>query len=288
MYYVNNKFNRAEFEASLMHQLKEFQESVYEFDSDSYLGRKQAAKKSIPTIAVKLDYPFNGPWEKTKKGQDTRYKRAFILEYALEDEVYVDTLMSEFKKAGKIKEYWGQHANYHHAPPKDNESVANTVKLKWHRICDTHSCTMLSTGVVMLSDVKDPDRKIKVESWKPRQVGKMEYMSLRDVLHSIKVTGIEGKEVNVFHGICPAPGGCWEAGVASSIPQAHALATNIAAHTAGWILGYIKMKGWKEDCYKTFLRQSFTSSGVTSAEKSTLDKKRQSLSYKRLNSHGWT
>jgi len=270
--YVNNKFNRAEFEASLMHQLKEFQESVYEFDPDCYLGRKQAAKKSIPTIAVKLDYPFNGPWEKAKKGQDTRYKRAFILEYALEDETYVETLMSEFKKAGKIKEYWGQHANYHHAPSKDTESVANTVKLKWHRICDTHSCTMLSTGIVMLSDVKDPDRKIKVDCWKPRPAGKMEYMSLRDVLHSIKVTGVEGKEIDVFHGICPAPGGGWEAGVASSIPQAHALATNIAAHTAGWILGYIKWKGWREDCCKLFLRQSFTSSGVTSAESSTWDK----------------
>lgn len=111
--YINNKFNQAEFEGSLMYQLSEFQKDVHEFDPESYLGRKEAAKKKIPTLTVKLDYPFNGPWEKTKDGQDTRYKRTFVVEYSTDDEVYVETIMAEFKKAGKIKEYWGEHATYH-------------------------------------------------------------------------------------------------------------------------------------------------------------------------------
>ncbi len=110
----------------------------------------------------------------------------------------------------------------------------------------------------MLWDIKDPDRKIKVEYWKPGKVDKTDYMLLRDVLHSVKVSGgTDGKEVNVIHGLCPAPGGGWEAGVASSIPLAHATGTNIAAHPAGWVLGYLKARGWKEDCVKQLLKQSF-------------------------------
>jgi hypothetical protein len=74
----------------------------------------------------------------------------------------------------------------------------------------------------MLDDIKDPDRKVTIEYWKPCKVDKKEYMSLRDVLNSIKVQGgIDGKDVHVIHGICPAPGGGWEAGVVSSIPLAH-------------------------------------------------------------------
>jgi hypothetical protein len=271
--YINNRFNRAEFEGSLMQQLAEFQKDVHEYDPTSYLGRKEAAKKKIPTLTVKLDYPFNGPWEKTRDGKDTRFKRTFVVEYSTEDEVYVETLMGEFKKAGKIKEYWGEWATFHYAPAKDDETVSSTAKLRWHRICDAHSCTMLSTGVVMLWDIKDPDRKIKVEYWKPKH-DKMEFMSLRDVLHSIKVTDESaGSEVNVIHGLCPAPGGGWEAGVASSLPQAHTTGTNIAAHPAGWIMGYLKAKGWKEGCIKQLLKHTFTAQAVASAEKSSWDRK---------------
>lgn len=102
---------------------------------------------------------------------------------------------------------------------------------------------MLLTGVVMLDDIKDPDRKVTIEYWKPCKVDKKEYMSLRDVLNSIKVQGgIDGKDVHVIHGICPAPGGGWEAGVVSSIPLAHTTSTNIAAHPAGWVFGYLKKR----------------------------------------------
>lgn len=38
--YISNKFNRAEFEAALSDQLTEFQKEVYEWNKESYLGRK--------------------------------------------------------------------------------------------------------------------------------------------------------------------------------------------------------------------------------------------------------
>lgn len=98
---------------------------------------------------------------------DKTYKRMFIVKYSTEDEVYAETLFSQFKKAGKIKEFWGEHATYHFARLKEEEKVANTSKLRWHRICDAHSCTILLTGIVMLEDIKDPNRKVNVEYWKP-------------------------------------------------------------------------------------------------------------------------
>ena len=75
---VSNNFSRMQVQQMLQDQLQEFQESVAEFDKDSYLGRKQAAKVRFPPLDVQLDYPFNGPWEKMKDGQDMRLKRSRV------------------------------------------------------------------------------------------------------------------------------------------------------------------------------------------------------------------
>jgi hypothetical protein len=58
------------------------------------------AGRKFPRITVKLDYPFNGPFEKTKDGFDTRFKRAFIIEYAQADNEHVDMAVKQFKRAG--------------------------------------------------------------------------------------------------------------------------------------------------------------------------------------------
>lgn len=187
---VSNKFNRAMFEIELRRQLKDFQEACYEFDPESHLGKKQAAKKKVPVINVKCDYPFNGPWEKTKDGQDTRHKRMFVLEYDTKDKLHVETLMKEFKRTGQLTAYWGEHTNFHFAPPKDKEDEESfTKKQKWAQICDSHSATMLSSGVVMLEEVKNSDYKVDVKFWKASKASKEARMSLRDVLQSVRVPG---------------------------------------------------------------------------------------------------
>ena len=213
---ISNKFNRPMFEQDIQHQLAEFQKGWAECDEDSYLGRKEKTGKKVPPMTIKLDYPFNGPWEKTKDGQDTCYKRMFVVGYATEDKVHVETLFAEFKRSGKLQEYWGEHANIHFAPLKNEDKIATTSKQKWASICDSHSCTMLCMGTVMLEEVKNPDKQVKVAYWKPKKADKVEYMSLRGILHSIKVPGGEnGKEIQVFHGLCSAPSGGYEASVAS-------------------------------------------------------------------------
>lgn len=92
-------------------------------------------------------------------------------------------------------------------------------------------------------------------------------MSLRDVLHSVKVAGdIDGKGCSTRRGF-----GGWSSKLHSH--GTHYYGTNIAAHLAGWVFGYLKMKGWKEDCIKLLIKQSFTALACALSEKSSWDRK---------------
>ena len=55
--------------------------------------------------------------------------------------------------------------------------------------------------------------------------------------------------------------------------MAHQTAKNIAAHPAGWTLGYLKAKGWSKTSISQLMRQAFTTLAVIAAEKSKFDKK---------------
>jgi hypothetical protein len=98
-----------------------------------------------------------------------------------------------------------------------------------------------------------------------------EFMSLRDVLHSVSVPGTL-KNVQVIHGICRAPDGGYEAAVSDTIPFARTMAGNMSSHLAGWISGYLKTKGWKQESIKQLLRKSFTTQSIVAAESSTFNK----------------
>lgn len=80
---VYNRFNRIQVERALQKQLQEFQEAAAEFDKNSFLGALEDANIKFPKLSVKLDYPFNAPYEKRKDGEDSRFKRTWIIEYAL-------------------------------------------------------------------------------------------------------------------------------------------------------------------------------------------------------------
>lgn len=270
--HVYNRFNRKQVETDLQEQLTQFQKDCLKTDPEGFLGTLEHAGRKFPRINVKLDYPFNGPFEKTKDGYDTRFKRAFIIEYALADKEHVETAVKQFKRAGLLNKFWGEHAQMHLAPPKDEDSVGQTELNTWHRICDSHSATMLSTGMVKLDDIKNPDVMVAANYWKPSKKDRPAQMSLRDVLHSIKVSG-NNKPHQVFHGMCKAPDGGWEAAVADTSPLAKTMGRNVATHCAGWVLGYITNKGWHKDSIPELMRKSFTTSAVVSAQKATWDKK---------------
>jgi hypothetical protein len=50
------------------------------------------------------------------------------------------------------------------------------------------------------------------------------------------------------------------------------MAGNMSSHLAGWISGYLKTKGWKQESIKQLLRKSFTTQSIVAAESSTFNK----------------
>jgi hypothetical protein len=267
--YVYNRYNKKQIERDLQDQLTKLQEDS---DKESLLGALEAAGKKFPKIVVRVDYPYNGPFERNRDGVDSSYKRVFIIEYALEDKEHVETAVAAYKKSGRLTQFFGEHANIQIAPSKDAEETATTTIQKWHSICDSHSATMLSTGMVRLDGIKNPDVVIPVEYWKASSRPRPDEMTLRQVLHSVKVSGAN-QQVQVFHGLCRAADGGYEAAVADTIPLAKAQARNVAAHPAAWVQGYTTSKGWKKACVEQLLKKSFNISSVVSAQSSKWDRR---------------
>lgn len=270
--YVSNKFNRKQVEKDLHDQLTKLQQDYYLQDKNSELGRREAMGKHFPKIYVKVDYPFNGPFEKTKTGQDTRYKRVFVIEYSVEDQVHVETAVQLYKRSGRLSQFWGEHANIQIAPDKDPDITPATSLEKWHSILESHNATMLSFGMIRLDGIKSPDAMVPISYWKSSSKPRPDKVCLRDVLHSIKVSGTE-REVQVLHGLVRTPDGGFEAAVADTNPFAKSMARNIATHPAGWIMGYVASKGWKKESIETFMKKAFTTSAVVAAQQSSFDKK---------------
>jgi hypothetical protein len=187
--HVYNRYNRKQMEKDLQMQLTQFQNEQHAEKPDSFLGTLEDAGRPFPHINVRIDYPFNGPFEKTRAGHDTRYKRAFMIEYASEDKEHVETAVKLFKRTGRLREWWGEHAQTHIAPEKDEDETGETQLKAWHYVCHTHSATILSCGMVKLVHIKDPDHKVDVTYWKGSKKDRQDKLSLRDVLHSIKVPG---------------------------------------------------------------------------------------------------
>ena len=80
--------------------------------------------------------------------------------------------------------------------------------------------------------------------------------------------------VQVIQGLCrKSSGQGFEAGVASVVPAAKSLATNISEHSAGWVKGYLKQLNWKKECISKLLRGSFTAESVMAAQDATWDKR---------------
>ncbi len=79
--------------------------------------------------------------------------------------------------------------------------------------------------------------------------------------------------VHVFHGCFKSWTGGYEAAVTSTVPMAMAIAENLTAHTAGFILGFMKHKGWTHDSISTLMRGSFQASDVMAADHSTWNSK---------------
>jgi hypothetical protein len=239
-------------------------------DKDSFLGKMEVIKFEVPKVTVRKDYPYNGPWRSEPYGTDTSFKRTFIIEYPTKNKEQMEAIVEILKHNGNFKRMWGEHANLHFAPSKDENETSQTTLQRWHSICEAHNSTILSMGLVRFNDVINPDFKVEVKYLKTSR-NKGEFMSLRDVLHSVSVPG-SSKTVQVIHGICRAPDGGFEAAVADSIPFARTMAANMSSHLAGWISGYLKTKGWKQDSIKQLLRKSFTTQSIIAAENSTFNK----------------
>jgi hypothetical protein len=141
----------------------------------------------------------------------------------------------------------------------------------------SHQAVQLSTGIIALPDVINPDYMVDVEYWRPATrntpAAKAERMCLRQILHGATVN-VTDRPVQVIQGLCrKSSGQGFEAGVASVVPAAKALATNISEHTAGWVKGYLKQMNWKKECISKLLRGSFTAESVMAAQDATWDKK---------------
>ena len=272
---IYNKYNRGKLENDLQWQLQKFQEECHAVDPDSFLGVLQDTGIPFPKLVLKKDYPFNGPYEKTRDGVDTSYKRMWIVEYSTSDKEHVETGFKEFKKAGLLQKYWGQHANFHFAPSKDDEITPKTTLDKWYSICESHNATMLSMGMLRLDDIKNPDVEVPITYWKKSKAGQMDMMSLRDMLHSVEVPSPTdpGKKIQVLHGLCRTPDGGYETATADTNLQAKTVARNIGAHACGWVKGYMEAIGVKRESVTALLRQSFSTAAIVSAQNSKWDKK---------------
>ena len=105
---IYNKYNQGKLEKDLQWKLQKFQEDCHVFDLESFLGTLQDTGIPFPKIVLKREYPhFNGPFEKTRSGVDTSYKRMWVVEYSTSDKAHVETGFKEFKKAGLLQKYTG-------------------------------------------------------------------------------------------------------------------------------------------------------------------------------------
>jgi hypothetical protein len=199
---------------------------------------------------IRREFPYNGIWEERKDGEyrDTSYKQAFVLECSTTDIEQVEFAAKIYKRSGQLKADFGEHATMVRAPEK-GKGTDETVREKYHQMLSSHQAVQLSTGIIALPDVTNPDYMVDVEYWRPTTrstpATKIERTCLRELLHGITVNGSD-RPVQVIQGLCgKSSGHGFEARVASVVPAAKSLATNISEHTAGWVKGYLKQLNWK-------------------------------------------
>ena len=269
---IYNKFSPSAFQKAVQSHLEDIQTREFNTDKDSFLGTLEAAGAKFPQLTIRKEFPFNGPYEKSQPGVDTRFKQTYVVEYNAAFKSQVEAAIKIYKRSGDLRRYWGEHANAHYAPPKSDETSESTLNT-WHTILASHNATMLSMGMVKLEDIVNLDYEVDVEYWKTSKNSRPYRQSLRDVLHSVVVPGSGDIGVQVFHGICRCPDGGFEAAVASTVPLAQQTARNVASHPAGWVYGFLKQKKWKSECITKLLRKSFTTESVVAAQTSSWDKK---------------
>lgn len=107
--YVLNKYNRGQVERDLQRQLEQQQKGYHFQDKNSFLGKfEEAGRAAFPKINGKLDYAYNGQYEKRKDGVDTRFMRVFVIEYALADKPHVEEAVKLYKRSGRLSAFWGE------------------------------------------------------------------------------------------------------------------------------------------------------------------------------------
>ncbi len=275
---MSNKFSEESMSLFIEKRFHEIQKREYNRDATSFLGQCHAKSVVFPSIVIRREFPYNGIWEERKDGEyrDNSYKQAFVLECSTDDIEQVEFAAKIYKRSGQLKADFGEHATMVRAPEK-GKGTDETVREKYHQMLSSHQAVQLSTGIIALPDVTNPDYMVDVEYWRPTTrntpAAKIERTCLRELLHGITVNGSD-RPVQVIQGLCrKSSGHGFEAGVASVVPAAKSLATNISEHTAGWVKGYLKQLNWKGECINKLLRGSFTAESVMAAQQSTWDKK---------------
>jgi hypothetical protein len=276
---ISNKFSEESMSLFIQKRLQEIQRREHSRDVTSFLGRYHSKSAIFPSIVIRREFPYNGLWEERKEGEykDSSYKQAFTLECSVSDIEQVEYAAKIYKRSGQLKADFGEHATMVRAPEKGNKGTDETVREKYHQMLASHQAVQLSTGIIALPDVINPDYMVDVEYWRPATrntpAATAERTCLRQILHGVTVNGTD-RPVQVIQGLCrKSSGQGFEAGVASVVPAAKALATNISEHTAGWVKGYLKQKNWKKECISKLLRGSFTSDSVMAAQDASWDKK---------------
>ena len=281
---VKNTFEAVSVEEELRREFTEIMQEEFKRDSASLLGVRYEAKLAFPDFIVRKDWPFNAQYTpRSASGTeqvDTSFKRVYRLEYSTEDVIEMKRAYLLLKDSERLKRLFGEHACMVMAPerrsPTERRDGGDGANLEqYHRILRSHNALNLSCGTIPLSGVINPGFKVEARFWKKASKSRKDgVITLRDVLQMIQVPSADNSRgIQVFHGCFKSWTGGYEAAVTSTVPMAMAIAENLTAHTAGFIYGFMKHKGWTHDSISKLMRGSFQASDVMAAEHSSWNPK---------------
>ena len=131
------------------------------------MGKYKAAGIKFPSIIVAREYPYNGVWEQCHEGEfkDTKYKLVWNVECSTNCVEQVEAACSLHKHSSLLVEDFGQHATMVYAPEKGDD-VDETKLQRPHVLLNAHNAVQLSSVLVSLGDIINPDYKVDVSMWK--------------------------------------------------------------------------------------------------------------------------
>lgn len=173
-------------EEAMLYRKKLYEEEgLGKFDSMYEEYEEDWKMIEFPDIRSVTSYPRGGPWEETKKGEDTKWKLAHHFEFSESGEDRVQLAVAEFKKSGMDAKLFGPYSSLEPI----SKSRASGLRDAYVDMIPDHQNTNRSVGNVTLAGAINLDAEVAIQT-EPAKEGetiKLKTMTMRDVIRKLYV-----------------------------------------------------------------------------------------------------